>query len=209
ARLQRAECDDLRHLVAAVALLHVADHLVATVLAEIDIEIRHRYAFGIEEALEQQAEANRIEIGDGERVRDERAGARTTARTNRYALFLRPLDEVGNDQEIAGVFHAGNDAELKVEAFAIFVDGVAGSNARRFEPPFESGFGSAAQFARLIECLAIITDREARKNGLVRARPERTALGDLYRRCNRLRQIGKKINHFGAALKAMLGRQLP
>ena len=58
ARLQRAEGDDLRHLVAAVALLHVADHLVAAVLAEVDVEVRHRHALGIEEALEQQAEAD-------------------------------------------------------------------------------------------------------------------------------------------------------
>ena len=65
ARLQRSKRDDLRHLIAAVALLHVADHLVATVLAEVDIEVRHRDAFRIEEALEQQTEADRIEIGDG------------------------------------------------------------------------------------------------------------------------------------------------
>ena len=54
ARLQRAEGDDLRHLVAAVALLHVSDHLVAAVLAEVDVEVGHRHALGIQEALEQQ-----------------------------------------------------------------------------------------------------------------------------------------------------------
>ncbi len=80
ARLQRAEGDDLRDLVAAVALLHVADHLVAPVLAEVDVEVRHRHAFGIEEALEQQAEADRIEVGDGQRTGDQRAGARAAAR---------------------------------------------------------------------------------------------------------------------------------
>ena len=80
ARLQRAEGDDLRDVVAAVAFLHVADDLVAPVLAEVDVEIRHRHALGIEEALEQQAEADRIEIGDGQRVGDQRAGARAAAR---------------------------------------------------------------------------------------------------------------------------------
>ena len=95
ARLQRAEGDDLRHLIAAVALLHVADHLVAPVLAEVDVEVRHRHALGIEEALEQQPEADRIEIGDGERVGDQRARARAAAGTDRNALCLRPLDEVG------------------------------------------------------------------------------------------------------------------
>ena len=80
ARLQRAEGDDLRHLVAAVALLHVADHLVAAVLAEVDVEVRHRHALGIEEALEEQPEAERVEVGDGERIGDQRAGARAAAR---------------------------------------------------------------------------------------------------------------------------------
>ncbi len=94
ARLQRAEGDDLRDLIAAVALLHVADHLVAAVLAEVDVEVRHRHALGIEEALEQQAEAQRIEVGDGQRIGDQRAGARAAARADRNALRLRPLDEV-------------------------------------------------------------------------------------------------------------------
>jgi len=66
--------------VAAVALLHVADDLVTPLLAEIDIEVRHRNAFRIEEALEQQSEPDRIEIGDGKRIGDERAGAGAAAR---------------------------------------------------------------------------------------------------------------------------------
>ena len=52
ARLQRSEGDDLRDLIAAVAALHVVDHLVAPLLAEVDVEVRHRHALRIEEALE-------------------------------------------------------------------------------------------------------------------------------------------------------------
>ncbi len=59
---------------------HVVDHLVAPVLAEIDVEIRHRHALGIEEALEQQIEAQRVEIGDGQRPGHDRAGARSRGR---------------------------------------------------------------------------------------------------------------------------------
>ncbi len=70
ARLQRTEGDDLRHLFAAVFLLHVADHLFAAVLAEVDVEVGHRHAFGIEEALEQQREAQRIDVGDRQRIGD-------------------------------------------------------------------------------------------------------------------------------------------
>ncbi len=90
ARLQRSERDDLRDLIAAVALLHVVDDLVAPVLAEIDVEVRHRHAFGIEKALEQQPEADRIEIGDRERIGNQRARAGTAARPDRNALRTSP-----------------------------------------------------------------------------------------------------------------------
>jgi len=63
--LQRAEGNDLRDLVAPVFLLHVANDFVAPVLAEIDVEIGHRNALGIEKALEQKPETDRIEISDG------------------------------------------------------------------------------------------------------------------------------------------------
>ena len=107
AGLQFAEGDDLRHPVAAVFLLDVADHLVAPVLAEIDVEIGHRHPLGVEEPLEQQAEAQRVEIGDRQRPGDHRAGARAAPGPDRNALALRPLDEVGDDQEIAGKPHLG------------------------------------------------------------------------------------------------------
>ena len=90
ARLQGAERDDLRDAVAAISLLHVLDDLVAPVLAEVDVKIRHRDALGIEKALEQKPEAQRIEIGDGERIGDQRAGAGAAARPDRNALRLSP-----------------------------------------------------------------------------------------------------------------------
>ena len=126
ARLQSAEGDDLRHLFASVFFLHVADHLVAPVLTEIDVEVRHGDAFGIEEAFEQKPEADRIEIGDCERVGNERAGAGAAARADRNALRLRPLDEIGDDEEVAGIFHALDDAELEGEAVVILLSGMAG-----------------------------------------------------------------------------------
>ena len=91
ARLQRAEGDDLGDLVAAVALLHVVDHLAAPVLAEVDVEVGHRHALRIEEALEQQAEPDRIEIGDGQGIGDQRARARAAARADRNALAPSPI----------------------------------------------------------------------------------------------------------------------
>ena len=127
---ERAEGDDLRDPVGAVALAHIGDHLVAPVLAEVDVEVRHRHALRIEEALEQEAEPDRIEIGDGERPGDERAGAGAAARPDRNALRLRPLDEVGDDEEIAGEFHLHDDVELEGEALVVMLRGRSPARAR-------------------------------------------------------------------------------
>ena len=99
----------------AIALAHIGDDLVAPRLAEVDVEIRHRNALGIKKSLEEQAEAQGIEIGDGQRIGDQRAGARAAARPDRNPLGLRPFDEVGDDQKIAGEAHLHDDVELEVE----------------------------------------------------------------------------------------------
>jgi hypothetical protein len=101
ARLHLAEGDDLGDVIVPVFLLDIADHLAAPGFAEVDVEVRHRNAFGIEEAFEQQAQPDRIEIGDRQRPGHQRTRARTAPRPHRDAVFLGPLDEIGNDQEVA------------------------------------------------------------------------------------------------------------
>ena len=68
---KRAKGDDLGHLVAAVFLLHVLDHLFPAIHAKVDVEVGHRDAFGVEEAFEQQGIAQRVKVGDGQRIGDE------------------------------------------------------------------------------------------------------------------------------------------
>ena len=174
ARLQGAEGDDLRHLVAAVALLHVADHLVAPVLAEVDVEVRHRHALGIEEALEQQVEAKRIEVGDGQRIGDERARPRAAARPDRNALILRPLDEVGDDEEVAGIFHPLDHLQLEGEPLAVFLDGAAGREPVRRDAALQARLGARPQLGAFVD--RAVADREARQDRLFGARPECAAL---------------------------------
>ncbi len=123
-------------------------------------------------------------------------------------MFLRPLDEVGNDEEVARIFHSRDDAELEVEPFAIFIDGVRRRDARGFEAALEPLLRALAQFARLVGRRAAIADRETRKDRLMRAGSECAALRDLDGRGGRLGHIGEQRNHLGAALEAMLGRQL-
>ena len=88
ARAQRVEGDDLRHLLAAVLLGDVLDHLAAAVHAEIDVDIGHADALRVEEALEQQAVLQRVDIGDRHRVAHQAAGRRSAPRAHRNALSL-------------------------------------------------------------------------------------------------------------------------
>src|SRR3954447_14527521 len=118
-RLQSPEGDDLRDLVAAVLALDVGNDFVAMGFAEVDVEVRHRYALRVEEALEQQVKRDRIEIGDRQRPGDDRAGARAAPRTDRNVVALRSFDEGGDDEEVTGKSHPGNDVELVVEALQI------------------------------------------------------------------------------------------
>ena len=89
-RRHRAERHDLAHRFVSVAFGHVRDHRVAADHAEVDVEVRHRYAFGIQQSFEQQVVRERIEIRDAERVRNERTRARATSGANRNSLRSSP-----------------------------------------------------------------------------------------------------------------------
>ena len=64
AREHLAERDDLRHRLLAVLVGHVPDHALTAADREVDVDIGHRHALGIQEALEQQAVAERVDVGD-------------------------------------------------------------------------------------------------------------------------------------------------
>ncbi len=149
-RLQRTEGDDLGDLIAAVALLHIVDHFAAAVLAEVDVEVRHRDALGIEEALEQQAEADRIEIGNGQRIGDQRARARAAARTNRNVVGLGPFDEVGDDQKVARIVHAVDDVDLEGETLLVVLFRGAGRQAVNLQTTRQPLLGLTFQLRGLL-----------------------------------------------------------
>ena len=68
-----AKGGDLADTFLAVLLAHVVDHAIATILAEIDVEVRHRYPFRVQEALEQQVVLEGVKIGNSQAVRHQRA----------------------------------------------------------------------------------------------------------------------------------------
>ena len=69
----RAERDDLGDVVGAVLAGDVGDDLVAAAVLEVDVDVGHRHAVGVEEALERQLVVDRVDRRDPERVRHDRA----------------------------------------------------------------------------------------------------------------------------------------
>ena len=132
--------------------MHIADHLAAAILAEVDVEVRHRHAFRIEEPFEQQPEADRIEIGDRQRISDQRTGAGAAAGTDRNVVGLGPFDEVRDDQEVARIVHAVDHVDLEGETLLVVLFRGAGRQAVNLQAPCEPLLGLALQLRRLLSC---------------------------------------------------------
>ena len=117
---------------------------------------------------------------------------------------FRPLDEIGDDQKVAGIFHAGDDAELEGEPLPIIFGGEPVGGAVPLQALFEAGFGGVAQRLRLVHLALAAFGGKPRQDRRQRHRAEGAALGDLHGRGKRLRQIGEQLRHLGAALEAVL-----
>ena len=121
---------------------------------------------------------------------------------------LRPFDEVGDDQEIAGELHLHDDVELEGEAFVVVLARVAGRKAVMGEARLEPLARLPAQLLLLVHGLAA-GDGETRQDRLARQRPVGAAHGDLDAGLGRLGQVGEQRGHFGAGLEPVLGREAP
>src|SRR3546814_1318046 len=86
-------------MIRTIFVLYVPDDFSAPGFAEVDIEIGHRHAFRIKEALEKQTQSERVEIGDGERPGNYRARARPAARPPGNIIVFCPFNESRNEKK--------------------------------------------------------------------------------------------------------------
>ena len=114
-RFHGAEGDNLPHRILAVLLPDVLNHFAAPLEAEVHVHVRHRDAFGIQKALKEQVKLQRAHIGDARGIRHQRAGRRPASRSHRNPTVARGLDEVGRDEEVAGVPGLRDHSQLVVE----------------------------------------------------------------------------------------------
>ena len=118
-RSKRTKGNDLRHVFPAVPLCHVINDLVTAVIAEININIGHADAFGIEKTLKQQIIANGIHVGNAQRKRHKRACARASAGSYGNAAALGKAHVVLHDQKIIGISHLHDDVKLVLDSLTV------------------------------------------------------------------------------------------
>ena len=112
-----AEGDDVGDGVAAVFFADVVEDFVAAAFAEIDVEVGWGDAFGVEEAFEEEFEAEGVDVGDFEEVGDEAAGAGAASGADGDGAASGPVDEVPDDEEVVEEAGVGDGGEFVVEAF--------------------------------------------------------------------------------------------
>ena len=118
-RRHPVEGDDLRHFLLAVTARDVVDHLAPAFNAEVGVDIRHRLAFWVQEALKQQAIAHRVDIGDSKGVGHERASRRAAARTDWNTLLSGETDVVPHHKEVGGKSHLLHDLKFMGETIGV------------------------------------------------------------------------------------------
>ena len=123
-RSEGPEGHDLGDAVAPVALGGVADHLLAAVVGEVEVNVRHLSALEVEEALEDQPVLRRLDVRDAEAVEHDRGGC-GAAHAHRDALIVREAGDVAHDQDVLDEAGLLDDAQLVAQPLALLVAGRA------------------------------------------------------------------------------------
>ena len=196
ARRHGREGDDLRDAVAPVLLGDVVDDAVTAGDREVDVHVRQVLARGVQEALEEQAVAHRVDIGDLEAVRGDRTGGRPAARPDADPVLLREVDEVPDDQEVVGEAHLLDRLELEAQAFRQFRRGL----------PVALDEPLLAELDEIVERVAPLGDREGRQQDPPELDLDRAALRDLQRPRHGLLEAGEVACHLLRRLEEELVR---
>ena len=102
---------DLRGALAAVLVVDVLDHLLTPLVLDVEVDVGGAVALEREEALEQQAERDRVGLGDAERVTD-RAVRRAPPALAVDVVDAAELDDVDQHEEVAGEVELLDHVEL-------------------------------------------------------------------------------------------------
>ena len=112
----RTKSDNLRNFLITVLFADIIDDILATIDTEVDVDIRHRDTFRIQKALKKQIIRDRVDVGDLEGIGDQATSGTTTSGTYRDIVVFRPVNEIGDDQEVVRKTHLVDDLQLFLKA---------------------------------------------------------------------------------------------
>ena len=163
-----------RGLRMGIAAEDVGQHVVALVPGEVEVDVGRVLPLGVEEALEQEPGAERLDVGDAEAVAHDRVGDGAAA-----AVGGAVGDDVAHDEEVVGEALHPDDGELVLEPVA----GHRGDGA-------VAALGAlVGEGAELLEGVAHVG--EARGDDAADRNPVAAALGDLIGGAHRLGAVGE------------------
>ena len=194
-RLDRGERDDLRHTVGAVLRCRVLDHVAAVTRVEVHVDVGHLLATRVEEALEQQVVADRVDVDDAQAVRDARTRRAPPARTHPDLLRAGEAHEVPDHQEVGGEAHALDHVELVLDALEHVQRGALAVTRLG---PFEH------ELAEIAVLVVTLRHGERRQHRVVELDIDVGALGDPERVVARFGELGEQRPHLGGRLDVEL-----
>ena len=181
--------------VAAVTAVDILDHLLAPLMLEIDVDVGRLLPLRRDEALEQEVDLGRVDIGDGEAIAD--GGVRRRAPPLAENVEVpRVMHDVVHGEEVARVVELLDQRELLVERFAHLVGDAAGETPGGAFPGeiFEMRLGGLALGHRLVGIFVF---------QLIEG--EGAGVGDLDGAGERILMAGEQPRHFLRRLQVPLG----
>ncbi len=161
---------------------------------EVDVDVGHRLAARVEEALEEKVVLDRVDVGDLEAVGDEGAGCRAAAGADADPVPLREGDEVPDDQEVVREAHLADRLQLELQA-------VGELRRHRSVALLQAFF---AKLDEVVEGIPIVRDRVRGEQDPAQLHRDVAALGDLERARDGLGVVGEVLRHLGRGLEVEL-----
>ena len=110
--------DDITDVVMTILICAIFYYLIAPRILDVNIDIGHANAIGVEEALKEQAVLERVKISNVECIGNDRPCGTTPAWPKDNPLALAPVDEILHDKEIPLIPHACHDTQLHLSPLA-------------------------------------------------------------------------------------------
>ena len=200
------ECDDLAHCIHTIGTLHVLNGAITVVLTEVNVKVRHRNAFRIEETFEQQSIMQRIQVRNTQRIGHKRTSTGPATGPHCHTVSFGPVDKVLHDKEVTGKLHGRDCLELVVQAFDIFRAASISLRLIRIQKLKTALQTLMRELHHIFVERHTFRSRKQRQLRLLQNSVQIAALSNHHRVVNSLRNVSKERSHLLFGLQILLFR---